>query len=258
MTNAQSSKKTILYSCEDGLGRLVLNDAKRHNALGQYELDQLHDLLLILAQDEKLRALVVSGAGMKTFCSGAALDQLHPANFNGDNFAKVTEQLSELAVPTLCALNGNVFGAGVDLALACDFRIGLVGSRLQIPAAEIGVCYPAKSIHRVVNQLGVSCAKQLLMLAQTFDDQRMYDCGFLHELVEPKQLQGRVNQWYVSISELAPLSIKSMKQIIDDSAWQGLDADSVKGLSESCFSSQDFVEGMQAKKEKRTPRFIGK
>ena len=103
-----------------------------------------------------------------------------------------------------------------------------------------------------------TCAKQLLMLAQSFDDQRMYDCGFLHELVEPKQLQGRVNQWYVSISELAPLSIKSMKQIIDDSAWQRLDADSVKGLSESCFSSQDFVEGMQAKKEKRTPRFIGK
>ena len=257
MTNAQASKKTILYSCEDGLGRLVLNDAKRHNALGQYELDQLHDLLLLLAQDEQLRALVVSGAGMKTFCSGAALDQLHPANFNGDNFAKVTEQLSALAVPTLCALNGNVFGAGVDLALACDFRIGLVGSRLQIPAAEIGVCYPAKSIHRVVNQLGVSCAKQLLMLAQTFDDQRMYACGFLHELVEPHQLPVRVNQWYAAISELAPLSIKSMKQIIDHSARQQMDAETAKALSDRCFSSQDFVEGMQAKKQKRTPEFVG-
>jgi enoyl-CoA hydratase/carnithine racemase len=76
-------------------------------------------------------------------------------------------------------------------------------------------------------------------------------------LVEPHQLPVRVNQWYAAISELAPLSIKSMKQIIDHSARQQMDAETAKALSDRCFSSQDFVEGMEAKKQKRTPEFVG-
>ncbi|MGB5324724.1 MAG: enoyl-CoA hydratase/isomerase family protein, partial [Pseudomonadales bacterium] len=169
---------TVRCERDKAIATLTLDNAARHNALGQAELDALSVQLDKLAADDSLRVLVLRGAGEKTFCAGAALDQLDGVNFDGDSFARVTQRLAELAIPTVCALNGNVFGAGVDLALACDFRIGLEGTRMRVPAAAIGACYPPASVQRIVAQLGVAAARRLLLAAEIFDDQLMLEHGF--------------------------------------------------------------------------------
>ena len=252
-----SAYTTVKYSSECGVVRLLLDCAERHNALGQHELDQLLAHLVVVANDTSARVVVLSGAGGKTFCSGAALDQLDGEQFNGDNFARVTGALASLTIPTVCALNGNVFGAGVDLALACDFRIGLTNSRMRIPASVIGVCYPPDSIHRITSELGAGVARRLLMLAETFDAQAMYDCGFLYRLVEPAELDRSVTELLDLITGLAPRSISSMKQIIAQSANQQRDSASANALMATCFSSDDFREGLAAQKEKRAAKFTG-
>ncbi|MBT8149307.1 MAG: enoyl-CoA hydratase/isomerase family protein [Gammaproteobacteria bacterium] len=249
---------TINLFMREQVAYLTLDNEAKHNALGQYELDQLEVHLQAIAQQQDLRALVLTGAGSKTFCAGAALDQLDREHFNGDNFAKVTAALAGLELPTVCALNGNVFGAGVDLAIACDFRIGLRGTRMRVPAAAIGACYPPASIQRLVVELGTGAARRLLLLAETFDAQAMHGCGFLHWLVTAEELQSRVDEIIATISSLAPRSISAMKQIIRQASEGRGDPQFAEELMHACFACQDFSEGLAAQKEKRPPVFSGR
>ena len=165
------------------MGRLVLNNPQRHNTLGQEQLEGIHTHLAEIASDEQVRVLVVTGAGEKTFCAGASLQQLGAGQLSGDSFQAMTVELANLAIPTICALNGNVFGGGVELALSCDFRIGIEGSRMRIPAAAIGLCYPLSGIKLFVERMGVNLAKRMLVGSEEFDAEAMLEVGFLDHLV---------------------------------------------------------------------------
>lgn len=145
---------TVLYSREGHIGRLTINVPERHNALGREQLVGMQQHLAAVAADRQVRVLVLSGAGDKTFCAGASLQELGAGEIGGDCFRATTAQLAALAVPTICALNGNVFGAGVELALSCDFRLGVEGSRMRVPAAAIGICYPSSGVQRLVQGSG--------------------------------------------------------------------------------------------------------
>ena len=123
----QAMTDTIQYNRSGHVGRLLLNDPERHNALGQEQLQAIQAHLRDIAQDDQVRVLIVTGAGDKTFCAGASLRELDAGEMRDDIFQATTTQIAELAIPTICALNGNVFGGGVELALSCDFRIGVDG-----------------------------------------------------------------------------------------------------------------------------------
>ena len=122
---------TILYSSKGHIGRLILNYPQRHNSLGRVQLEAIQAYLEEVTADEQIRVLIVSGAGEKTFCAGASLQELGTGEMDDDLFQKMTGQLSDLAIPTICAMNGDVFGGGVELAISCDFRIGVADSRLR-------------------------------------------------------------------------------------------------------------------------------
>lgn len=248
----------VHYKLCDGIARLTLDNPARHNALGQAELDSLERILAALDNEPALRVLLLTGRGEKTFCAGAALDQLDGVSFDGDSFARVTQRLADLTVPSVCALNGNVFGAGVDLALACDFRIGLERSRMRVPAAAIGACYPPASVQRMVAQLGVAASRRLLLAAETFDDAAMLACGFLHWRVSRAELEGRVEQLLGELVALAPRSQSVMKQLLNGAQGIAADDDAVAALVRSCFESEDFAEGMAAQRARRQPQFTGK
>ncbi|MBT8150521.1 MAG: enoyl-CoA hydratase/isomerase family protein [Gammaproteobacteria bacterium] len=248
---------TVILQCRDQVATLTLNDASRHNALGHAELGQLGDALDTIAGDASLRAVLLTGAGEKTFCAGAALDQLDGVHFDGDTFAPVTDKLAALPLPTVCALNGNVFGAGVDLALACDFRLGVVGSRMRVPAAVLGACYPPGCVQRMVAQLGVAASRRLLLMAETLDADAMLACGFLQWQVAREQLHARAQLLLDQLLALAPKSLSAMKSMIGLSAVGLNDAQAAQELMSDCFASEDFSEGMAAQREARAPKFSG-
>ena len=180
---------TILYERKGHVGRLTLNNPERHNSLGQEELEAMQDRLTHIAADDQVRVLVVTGAGDKTFCAGASLQQLGAGQLSGDSFQQTTVQLAELPIPTICSLNGNVFGGGVELALSCDFRIGIEGTRMRVPAAAIGLCYPLSGINLFVERLGVNLAKRILVASEEFSADAMLEIGFLDHLILRAQLE---------------------------------------------------------------------
>lgn len=249
--------ETILYQRTGHVGRLTLNIPERHNSLGQEELAGLQARLTDVAADRQVRVLIVAGAGEKTFCAGASLQQLGAGELSGDLFQATTIQLAELPIPTICALNGNVFGGGVELALSCDFRIGIEGSRMRVPAAAIGLCYPLSGINLFVERLGVNVAKRILVASEQFDAETMLAIGFLDHLVLPGNLDDKANSLAQHIADLAPLAVRSMKNILQQAAMHDMDLEQAKELVRLCAESADLQEGFTAQREKRKPRFKG-
>jgi enoyl-CoA hydratase/carnithine racemase len=249
---------TILYEQSGHVGRLVLNNASKHNSLGREQLDGIQARLAEIAADKQVRVLVVTGAGDKTFCAGASLQELSAGEIGEDAFQKMTERLADMAIPTICAVNGDVYGGGVELALSCDFRIGVEGCRMRVPAAAIGLCYPLPGIRRFISSLGLNVAKRILVASEQFESGSLLEIGFLDQLVAAENLEQIVIQRAQHIGALAPLAVQSMKSLLQEAAEVQIDPERARKLSELCLESEDLREGFAAKREKRSPRFQGK
>lgn len=249
---------TVLLEREGHVARLILNNPEKHNSLGEEELSAIQGHLDALSADPEVRVLLVTGRGEKTFCAGAALQQLGSGRISGDYFQQTTDKLAALHIPTLCALNGSVFGGGVELALSCDFRIGVEGSRLRVPAAQIGLCYPISGINRFVERLGVVLAKRLLVAAEEFDAEEMLSMGFLNKLVPQAELEECSMAEAERLAGLAPLAVQAMKAILKQAAAGEIDQEQAQALSQRCLDSEDLQEGFAAQRERRKPDFSGK
>ncbi|MEQ9465245.1 MAG: enoyl-CoA hydratase/isomerase family protein [Haliea sp.] len=249
---------TIRYERTGHIARLVLNNPGQHNALGQEQLAAIQEHLEAVRADAQVRVLIITGWGEKTFCAGASLQQLGSGNLSGDQFQETTDLIAHLPIPTICAINGNVYGGGAELALSCDFRIGVAGSKLRVPAAAIGLCYPISGINRFVERLGVTTAKRMLLAAEEMDAETLLHLGFLDHLVQPAALDKVAENLALQIAKLAPLSVRAMKLVIQQAAAGNINREEANALSRQCLDSDDLQEGFAAKREKRQPRFQGK
>ncbi|HET6593271.1 MAG TPA: enoyl-CoA hydratase/isomerase family protein, partial [Xanthomonadales bacterium] len=115
----------IRLSIEGRVARLTLDHPERHNALTRDGLEQFHAHLQRVENDRELRALVLTGSGDRTFCSGASLDQVRAGAVDGASFQAVADRLAALPIPKLAAMNGSAYGGGAELGLCCDFRFGV-------------------------------------------------------------------------------------------------------------------------------------
>lgn len=249
---------TIEYELRDSVGTLRIQHPARHNALGAVELAGISDVLELVEGDPEIRVLIVTGAGSKTFCAGAALDDLDSGRITPDSFQSVMHRIAVLPIPTLARVNGNVFGGGTELALSCDFRIGVEGSRLRVPAAAFGLCYPPAGIARFVEKLGANAARRMLVASETLDAAELYRLGFFDYLVPPEDLDERTEELALHIASLAPLSTSAMKELVQQAERGAIDSDRAAELTRRCDESQDLQEGFAAQREKRAPGFVGR
>ena len=247
----------VIYELRGGIGTLTLNRPERHNALGATELKAIADVLDIVEQDEETRVLIVTGAGDQTFCSGAALEDLDSGRITPDYFQSIMHRLAVLPIPSIARINGNVFGGAAELALACDFRIGVSDSRLRVPAAALGLCYPAAGILRFVEKLGANVARRMLLASETLFADELFRIGFLDYLEERDSLDTRTEELAVHIAGLAPLATRAMKELIRQADGGAIDMSIAAELKRLCDESDDLQEGFAAQKEKRAPRFSG-
>jgi enoyl-CoA hydratase/carnithine racemase len=233
------------------------NPAKR-NSLTAADIDVFIGHLDAVAQMPAIRALIIAGGSSGTFCAGASLDELSRGELTADQFERLTDRIAAIAVPTICAMNGNAFGGGVEIGLCCDFRIGVRGMRLFVPAARFGLCYPPKGIRRYVHQLGPATTKRLLVASEELDAGTLLSVGYLTHLVEPGQADARATELAGQIAELAPLAVAAMKAICNGATDGNLDAGVAGELAKHCRQSEDLREGLRAVAERRKPVFRGK
>lgn len=233
---------------------LRLTRPDSHNALTIADLSEMRRHLAYVNSHTELRVLVLTGSG-KSFCSGVALAEVAGPGWTGNPLTDLCNDLAGLRVPSLCVLNGGAYGGGVELALSCDFRIGVTGMKIFVPPARIGIHYDTDGIARLARRLGPQMARRLLLGAESFDDQALLACGFLDQLVSPTELDSVVSNRVKTLAGLAPLAVEGMKITLNQLEAGQLDRAAASQRIAACWASADFAEGMAAQKEKRPPLF---
>ncbi|HEY2865195.1 MAG TPA: enoyl-CoA hydratase/isomerase family protein [Casimicrobiaceae bacterium] len=184
----------------------------QHNRIDPDDVAVMRGYLSEGKLDPAVRALVFTGTGETTFSSGYTVDAI-VGRLNRD-FEELLDTIEQFPLPTICALNGSVYGGGIDLALCCDFRLGVRGSRMFMPAAKFALHYYPAGLRRAVAALGAAQAKRVFLTAQTLDAAEMLRIGFLTELTEPGDLAGRVDAYIAALADCDPGVVTSMKHQI--------------------------------------------
>jgi enoyl-CoA hydratase/carnithine racemase len=207
---------------------------------------------------------VLTGAG-RIFSSGYHLGDLQDrasaqqagASRGSSAFEVTVNKLESLRVPTICRLNGGVYGGATDLALACDFRIGDANAQMFMPAARLGLHYYESGMVRYVTRLGINAAKLLFLTGRRIHAEEMMRIGYLTALCEAGALDKTVQELVADLLNMAPLSVTGMKRAINEIARNQLDREAFSKRAQACFQSEDIKEGLRAFHEKRPPRFSG-
>jgi enoyl-CoA hydratase len=260
---AANMTDTVLLSIEGPRATITLNDPAKHNRLDPAGLTLLRQAIEKADAHPGVRVTVLTGAGEKTFCSGYDLGSIpsgkvaRPSD-GEDSFEKVMDRLEAMAMPTLCALNGGVYGGATDMALACDFRLGVKGMRFFMPASRFGLHYYPSGLRRYTQKVSPSFAKRAFLLSEDFTDDDLLRLGYLDWLVERSEFAAKVDEVAAKLAGLAPLSMANMKRAIEQFAQAAPDIPAIREGIRECQTSEDLREGLSALRERRAPAFKGR
>ncbi len=247
----------IEASLDGATARITLNRPEAHNALDREAMGTLTALLADWGTREDLRVLVLTGRG-RSFCAGASLGDLSGGDWTDNPLTRLCDTLEAFPVPTIAALNGGVYGGGVELALSCDFRIGVTGMRAFVPPARLGIHYEPAGIARAIDRVGSQMARRMFLTGESFEAEGLLGAGFVDHLVAPDELETKVAEMVATISGLAPLAVRGMKRTIGELTRGCLDAGAARDRIAACFASADHAEGLAAQRERRSPLFQGR
>ena len=214
MTEARTKASTTGgFSCSrhKGVVTIQLTRVEQHNRIDPADVAGLRETIASAASDETAIALVITGTGAATFSSGYTLSALAAGNID-HSFESFLNEMEACPLPTVCALNGSVYGGATDLALCCDVRIGVEGSRMFMPAARIGLHYYPDGMRRYVRELGLAQAKRLFLTGMAITAPDMLRIGFLTELVKPDELTARTQEYIDALRACEPNVVRSMKR----------------------------------------------
>jgi enoyl-CoA hydratase len=248
-------------SLHDGRATISLNRPAHHNRLHVDDLLALQHHLATVQADPAARLLVLTARG-PSFCSGFHIGEIDDGATESRAGPRLFEQtvdaLENLALPTLCRFNGSVYGGATDLALACDFRVGVDGMVLRMPAARLGLHYYAGGLQRYVSRLGLPAAKRLFMLADTVAADELLRIGYLDSLVSADRLDAEVDRLAAALLAGAPLALRGMKASLNEIARGEFHLGVLREREAACAASADLREGQAAFAERRAPRFQGR
>jgi enoyl-CoA hydratase/carnithine racemase len=239
----------------DGVATLQLNRPQHLNRLHREDLQVLQAHCAALRQDSSVRVLVLTGAG-RVFSAGFNLGELEGAD-DPRLFEHVVDAFESLPMPTVARFNGSVYGGATDLALACDFRVGVTGMEMRMPAARLGLHYYPSGLQRYVSRLGLSAAKRLFLLAESVPAEELLRIGYLDALVAPEALDAEVARFTGLLAANAPLALRGMKQSLNEIARGEFELGHLREREALCAGSADLREGIAAFAERRAPRFGG-
>lgn len=249
-----------VFTVDGPRATIRLNRPRHVNRIQAEDLQALLALFDRVEADPAIRVLVITGTG-RAFSSGYDLNSVadrassDSGQTAGSAFEVVVDRLEDLGVPTICRLNGGVYGGSTDLALACDFRIGVDTAEMFMPAARLGLHYYTSGIRRYVTRLGVDNAKKLFLTAEKIGAPEMLRIGYLTAMVPPEALDEEVDRLATLLAANAPVAMAGMKRTINEIARGKLDEAAADARARASMRGAEIKEGVRARAEKRPPRF---
>ncbi|WP_053362959.1 enoyl-CoA hydratase [Bacillus sp. FJAT-27251] len=248
----------------DGVAVVTLNRPEAANALSVKMLHDFKEVLSGLKTDSIVRVIILTGAGEKAFCAGADLKERRNMS---DAEAKQTVRLigatinevEELPQPVIAALNGVAFGGGLELALACDLRIGALEAKLGLTETSLAIIPGAGGTQRLPRLIGAGKAKELIYTAKRLNAEEAASMGILEYAVPRGQLLEKALEIAGQMAKNGPLALVQAKKAIN----KGIEVDLATGLQieqlayDALIPSRDRIEGLNAFAEKRPPHYTG-
>jgi enoyl-CoA hydratase/carnithine racemase len=246
-----------------GVRCLKLSNPERKNALDAGSLRHLAEAVTA-ADAAHVRCWLVRSEGEPIFSSGydvSALDAVGEGALPDDLLGEVLDLLQRHPAPSVALLTGPAFGAGCELACACDFRVGDTRAAFCLPPAKLGVVYAPRGIRRVAALTGLGRAKWMLLTGRKVEAAEAKEFGLLDVLTPLDFAEDGALELTQQLAAAAPLAVGGMKRIFAALASGGPTAEeteAIDGLRRAAFNSQDILEGRLAFLEKRKPKFSGK
>lgn len=223
-------------------------------------------ILQDMENDPLIRVIVLHGAGDKAFVSGADISEFDKKRGTADavrqydETSKTAQQaLRSFPKPAIAMIKGYCVGGGLAIALECDLRLASDEAKFAIPAAKLGLGYNFDGIKHLTDIVGPARAREVFFTGRLFNSSEAYQMGLVNAVVAPSDLEAYTGEYVAMIAQNAPLTIKAAKYAVGEAVKDesARDLDTAQALIDACFASRDYVEGRQAFKEKRKPRFKG-
>lgn len=260
----------VLFDVQHAVAIITLNDPTSLNALHSDMIAELSAALDKALYDAQVKVIVLTGVG-RAFCSGgdiremvAALDtpqdSAHMAYSLADGLGEVVRKIRKINKPIIARINGTAAGAGMNIALACDFRVASDDAKFLQAFVNIGLVPDAGGIYLLTQLIGAAKTTQLVMLGELLDAKTAQDLGLLHRLVPADALDATVTQLTKRLCALPTLALAAIKQSINQVAYTGLAAalEQETIYQAQMAQTQDFQEGVRAFLQKRPAQFVGR
>jgi enoyl-CoA hydratase/carnithine racemase len=261
------TEDTILSTIDGAIATLIFHNPDRHNAMSLAMWREAAATLEALAAEDTVRVVILTGAGGKSFVSGADIskfDSERSTEVGVASYAEATEQLAQTLLnypkPTIAMIRGYCIGGGVNIAVCCDLRVCDEKSRFAVPAAKLGLGYGYVHIQRLQDLVGPQFALEILLTARQFDAAEARQMGLVNRIVPDAEIETYVRGIADTIAANAPLTIRAVKRAVRELLKDAGDRDlgACELLVRQCFESEDYQEGRRAFMEKRKPVFEGR
>jgi methylglutaconyl-CoA hydratase len=235
------------------------------NALSRALVARLHAELELLRAAPDLTAVVISGLEGKAFCAGADLKERLAMSLDEtrtflDELGALVNAVADFPRPVIAAISGVALGGGLEIALACDFRIADASASLGLAEVRLGIIPGAGGTQRLARLCGMAAAKELVLTGKRIDANRALAFGLLTQVVPVGELRSAATAMATELAAAGPLALEQAKRAVN----QGFDLPLGEALAverqcyEVVLASEDRNEGLRAFAEKRPPRFTGR
>jgi enoyl-CoA hydratase len=257
--------ENILLSQKEALAIITINRPKKLNALNKATIEELHEAFKTLEKDTSVKVIVITGSGEKAFVAGADISEF--AHFTVDNGGKLAAKgqemlfnfIENLSKPVIAAVNGFALGGGLELAMACHFRVASDNAKMGLPEVSLGVIPGYGGTQRLPQLIGKGNAMELIMTAGMISAEKAAALGLVNYVTTLEELMPLVEKLAGKIMRNSSVAIGAAIKAVNANFEDGVDGFEVE-ISEfgNCFGTEDFREGTTAFLEKRKANFPGK
>lgn len=255
--------ENVVTSIENGLATITINRPKKLNALNKATIEELHDAFEMLEADAAVKVMILTGSGEKAFVAGADISEF--AHFSEDEGARLAAQgqallfdfVENLSTPVIAAVNGFALGGGLELAMACHFRIASDNAKMGLPEVSLGVIPGYGGTQRLPQLIGKGRAMELVMTAGMITAEEAKNYGLVNHVTTQEELMPLALKIAGKISRNSSQAIAAAINAVNANFKDGVDGYSVEiEAFGNCFGTEDFKEGTTAFLEKRKANFL--
>lgn len=248
-----------------GIHTVTVKRPAKLNALNGQTLQELYAAIIDASGDDKVRVIVLTGAGDKAFVAGADISEIREQSptearsFSqfGQNLMSMIQSLDK---PVIAAINGYALGGGMELALACHLRVASSNARLGLPEIKLGIMPGFGGTQRLVRLVGSTVALEMALGGEPITAERAYELGLVNRVVAVDEVEAAVQKLARPLVEAAPEAVRGILQ----ATLQGAEINLEAGLALEtarfalCCATEDMQEGTSAFLDKRAPQFKGR